>query len=767
MSVVLAVSLLGMCALALCGFLGRTGRSTDLAEWAVGRRNFGTAAMWFLQAGEVFTTFSFLGVAGVAYSGGNAATYAVVYLAIAFLLLYFVQPRLWRLGKEHGYLTQADYFTDRYRSPLFGKVVAVIGLIFLLPYIQLQLTGLGMVVGLVTGSTASGRLSMVLASVLTAAFVLWSGIRGLKNSAYFKDVLTVGVMAVLAVVVPLHYVGGGVGEVFRRVHEVQPQMLTVHGGAQDQVWWTTSVLVSAIAGGMMATPHHWPPLMAAGSPRAIRTNNVFMPLYQVALMIPIMVGLTGVVARVEGDGDGVLLTLAQGALPDWATGLVVVAAAASAMVPAGAMCIGISTLVAQNPAPGSGIGPHAGQPQRRRPGHRPRPHPRHPAPRTPGRPATPHGERLHPARPRPARRPRRPPPPHGPGRPGGAGGGRGRGDVADAGRGGRAARERRAGGLAVNVAVALLVQSLSPAPPLPERGPPPRPGPGLRRPGPRPAQCHGHRRAKPRRFPSRITAHRAAMMSAPPPGPPAARARPYPELGWGGVARRLSPPRPFPNRGLRPGPPPWPRLGRCLWCCGPGCWSRGRAEGRCGRFPCVGSRRARSLASRPLFARPDPTRSAPSRTGGSDPGPRRGRTSAAAQACCGSGRHRGPSGGRRGGAPQHGGGRSPCPGWREGRWRSLPHRAARVVSWRPPSGAVCHGPASSGVRGGAPGSGRGGVGNNGCRGAPGSQPGARGACAWFGVGTNRRAMRVGKRDRSPRRAVLQDRARAERPVAGA
>ncbi|MFI0775427.1 sodium:solute symporter [Streptomyces sp. NPDC021212] len=351
MSVVLAVSLLGMCALALCGFLGRRGRSADLAEWAVGRRNFGTAAMWFLQAGEVFTTFSFLGVAGVAFTGGNAATYAVVYLALAFLGLYFVQPRLWRLGKENGYLTQADYFADRYRSPLFGKVVAVIGLIFLLPYIQLQLTGLGMVVGLVTGSTASGRLSMVLASALTAAFVLWSGIRGLKNSAYFKDVLTVGVMAVLAVVIPLHYVGGGVGEVFQRVHEAQPQMLTVHGGEQDQVWWTTSVLASAIAGGMMATPHHWPPLMAAGGPRAIRTNNIFMPLYQVALMIPIMVGLTGVVVRADGDGDGVLLTLAQGALPDWATGLVVVAAAASAMVPAGAMCIGISTLVAQNLLP--------------------------------------------------------------------------------------------------------------------------------------------------------------------------------------------------------------------------------------------------------------------------------------------------------------------------------------------------------------------------------------------------------------------------------
>ncbi|WP_413102052.1 sodium:solute symporter family protein [Streptomyces sp. Inha503] len=353
MSVVLAVSLLGMCALALCGFLGRTGRTTDLAEWAVGQRNFGTLAMWFLQAGEVFTTFSFLGVAGVAYAGGNAATYAMVYLALAFLLLYFIQPRLWRLGERHGYLTQADYFTQRYGSPLYGKVIAVIGLVFLIPYLQLQITGLGMVVGLVTGSTASGRLSMVLASVLTAAFVLWSGIRGLKNSAYFKDVLTLGVMLVLAIAVPLHYTGG-LGEVFRQVHEVQPQMLTVHSGERDRTWWTTSVLTSALAGGLMATPHHWPPLMAAGGPRAIRTNNVFMPLYQIALMIPITIGFTGMlVARPggAGDPDGILLTLAQGALPGWATGLVVVAAAASAMVPAGAMCVGISTLVARNLLP--------------------------------------------------------------------------------------------------------------------------------------------------------------------------------------------------------------------------------------------------------------------------------------------------------------------------------------------------------------------------------------------------------------------------------
>ena len=44
---------------------------------------------------------------------------------------------------------------------------------------------------LVTGNASSAVLSMVLATVLTAAFVLWSGIRGVANTAYLKDVFMI------------------------------------------------------------------------------------------------------------------------------------------------------------------------------------------------------------------------------------------------------------------------------------------------------------------------------------------------------------------------------------------------------------------------------------------------------------------------------------------------------------------------------------------------------------------------------------------------
>src|SRR5205085_5082757 len=132
--------------------------------------------MWFLQAGEVFTTFTFLGMAGLAFSGGVAAMYALPYIPIAYVVLFFLSRRMWSLGRERGYLTQGDFLQDRYDSKLLGTLSAVLGVVFVLPYLQLQITGLGLIVKLVTGDATSSTASMVVGCLLVVAFVLWAGL---------------------------------------------------------------------------------------------------------------------------------------------------------------------------------------------------------------------------------------------------------------------------------------------------------------------------------------------------------------------------------------------------------------------------------------------------------------------------------------------------------------------------------------------------------------------------------------------------------------
>lgn len=347
MTTTLAVTLVGIVLIAVLGFVGR--RSTgDLSEWTVAGHGFGSVTMWFLQAGEVFTTFTFLGMAGLAFSGGAAALYALPYIPLAYAGLYFLGPVIWRRARDRGHLTQADFLAERYGSRLFGRLAALCGVVFLIPYLQLQITGLGLAVQLATGDKTSSDVSIIIAFVLVVAFVLWSGIRGVATTSYFKDALMLIVLVVLLVTIPAHFTGG-IGATFDKILASHPDMLKVHSGANDTAWFFSSMVSSTIGVLFMTLPHQWPALLSARSSKAVRRNYVFLPVYSIALALPMIIGFAGILALPKSTkSNGVLLTLVGQALPGWFVGVVVVATAATAMVPAAGLIVGMSTLLARN-----------------------------------------------------------------------------------------------------------------------------------------------------------------------------------------------------------------------------------------------------------------------------------------------------------------------------------------------------------------------------------------------------------------------------------
>ena len=52
-------------------------------------------------------------------------------------------PRIWRAGRQEGFVTQADYFAARYEAPWLGVLTGVIGIASLVIYVQIQLISLG------------------------------------------------------------------------------------------------------------------------------------------------------------------------------------------------------------------------------------------------------------------------------------------------------------------------------------------------------------------------------------------------------------------------------------------------------------------------------------------------------------------------------------------------------------------------------------------------------------------------------------------------
>lgn len=95
------------------GLYAGTRRKMDLEQWIVGDRGFGMLLVWLLTAGEIYTTFTFLGASGWAYSKGGPVLYILAYQPLMNVVAFFILPQVWEVGRKYRLQTQADFFQVR------------------------------------------------------------------------------------------------------------------------------------------------------------------------------------------------------------------------------------------------------------------------------------------------------------------------------------------------------------------------------------------------------------------------------------------------------------------------------------------------------------------------------------------------------------------------------------------------------------------------------------------------------------------------------
>jgi SSS family solute:Na+ symporter len=330
------------------GFLAGFHRKMDLEQWTVGGRGFGFALMYLLMAGEVYTTFSFLGASGWAYSRGGPTLYILAYLTLGYVVSFFILPPLWEAGRRFGMQTQPDFFSVRYGNRHLAAFVAVVGVVFLLPYFQLQVTGLGIIVSLASFGTIGRTPAMIISVSLMAAFVLAGGIRAVAWVSVLKDVLMLVAAFTIGIGIPyVHF--GGIGAMFTALARSHPSHLTMPGATPNlgHTWYISTVLLSAL--GVFMWPHYFSTSFTAKSADTLRRNAVAMPLYTVSLAFILFAGFSAVLV-VPGlsNGDLALLTVVRQSFPAWLLGLIGGAGALTAIVPAAIIVLTAATLFAKN-----------------------------------------------------------------------------------------------------------------------------------------------------------------------------------------------------------------------------------------------------------------------------------------------------------------------------------------------------------------------------------------------------------------------------------
>jgi len=348
-SAVSLATILGIVALgATVGILAGVRRKMDLEQWTVGGRGFGAVLMYLLMAGEVYTTFAFLGASGWAYSRGGPTLYIMAYLTLAYVVSFFILPQIWEVGRKYGMQTLSDFFSVRYGNKYLAGFVCIVGIASFIPYLQLQLTGLGIIVSVASFDGIGRTPAMAISVVLLATFVFASGVRAVAWVSVLKDVLMVFAALSIGIGIPYMYFGG-IGPMFAALAHSRPAHLTMPGATANlgHTWYVSTVLLTSL--GFYMWPHAFGAAFTAKSGDTLRRNAVVMPLYTLTLAFIFFAGFTAVLV-LPGlpNGDLSLLTIVRKSFPPWFLGVVGGAGALTAMVPAAIFILTAATLFAKN-----------------------------------------------------------------------------------------------------------------------------------------------------------------------------------------------------------------------------------------------------------------------------------------------------------------------------------------------------------------------------------------------------------------------------------
>ncbi|GAB3626639.1 sodium:solute symporter [Pandoraea terrae] len=318
--------------------------SQSVHDFFVASRQFGTALVFFLTAGEIYSIGTMVGFPGGIYAKGP--TYGVWflgYILLAYPIGYFIGPLIWEAGKRHNAITLPDLFKGHFRSRALELVVAVTAILFLVPWGQLQFTGL--VAALKGLGWHFEPLHLILISAALAfTYIAISGVRASAYIAILKDILMV-----VAIVVTGVAVAWNVGSVHDVFHAASQQVSNSMSG--DQLRFSMSTMLFQSLGFYMM-PFAVQNFFTAKSPGTIRRTQVAMPLYMLMYPFLVIASYYAISANLHlSSPNDAFFAAAVNLLPGWLLGLVAAGAALSGLLVLAGICLAIGPIVTRNLLP--------------------------------------------------------------------------------------------------------------------------------------------------------------------------------------------------------------------------------------------------------------------------------------------------------------------------------------------------------------------------------------------------------------------------------
>jgi len=304
------------------------------SDFFVASRSIGPFLLLMSVFGTTMTGFALVGssaksnVLGIGVYGLMASYSGLLHSACFFL----IGIKLWAFGKKYGYVTQCQYFRERFQSPAIGYVLFPVLVVLIIPYLLVGLIAAGSAIRGMTsavikpdgtvirpgmfaeygwfesanpvlnGAVPPWLTGLVIASIVLV-YVFLGGVRSTAWANTFQTIvfMVTGVIAFTLIAKAL----GGPGAATQAVAERAPEALAREGKISKLQFFSYAFIPLSI--GMF--PHlfqHW---LTARSAKSFRLMVIAHPIFIMLVWVPcVLIGVWALgVARMDGTPPNAVL----------------------------------------------------------------------------------------------------------------------------------------------------------------------------------------------------------------------------------------------------------------------------------------------------------------------------------------------------------------------------------------------------------------------------------------------------------------------------
>lgn len=267
------------------------------SDYFVASRSIGPFMLLMSLFGTTMTAFALVGSTAKAYDAGigtyglMASSSGLIHAACFFL----IGIKMWAIGKRHGYITQIQFFKDRFESPFLGYLLFPILVGLIIPYLLVGLIGSGSYIGGVTrgmfpetfeGGAIPPWLTALVISVVVLFYVFFGGVRSTAWANTFQTIVFM-IMGVVGFYLIARSLGGPVAASEATMAKA-PEKLS-RTGLIGQLHFLTYMLVPLSVGMFPHLFQHW---LTAKSAKAFRLTVIAHPLCIMIVWVPcVLIGV--------------------------------------------------------------------------------------------------------------------------------------------------------------------------------------------------------------------------------------------------------------------------------------------------------------------------------------------------------------------------------------------------------------------------------------------------------------------------------------------